>query len=192
MGPRSLSARSDHDKKRLHPHTIPCFASAKSPFWPQLGLRGTPRISHPDTEGQHCLRCNQHRAAQADWDWCEPSTPWLDSRTGGPARSRRKRSKPFPFNHFYCGDNRACLPSTLWKSSHWGPTRSGQAARWAKTRSCSRSLGLVPNSIESESPQVTSWVTPPEDPKWNPPLIPDTTPFAAEKGHQIQEGYGGS
>ena len=49
-------------------HTIPSFASSKSPFSPQLKSRETPHASHLDTESQYCSRRKQRRAAQAVWD----------------------------------------------------------------------------------------------------------------------------
>ena len=39
----------------MHRHTIPSFASSKSPFWPQLGSQETPHASHPETEVKRCL-----------------------------------------------------------------------------------------------------------------------------------------
>ena len=57
----------DHDEKILHRHTIPCFASSKSPFGLQLRSRETPYASHHETEEERCLRRNQRRAAQAVW-----------------------------------------------------------------------------------------------------------------------------
>ena len=53
----------DHNEKSLHLHTIPCFASSKSPFGLQLGSRETPHASHHETEEERCLRRNQRRAA---------------------------------------------------------------------------------------------------------------------------------
>ena len=52
-------------EKVLHRHTIPCFASSKSPFGLQLGSREIPHASHRETEEERCLRRNQRRAARA-------------------------------------------------------------------------------------------------------------------------------
>ena len=67
----------------MHRHTIPCFASSKSPFGLQLESRETPHASHHETEEERCLRRNQRRAARAVWVRCEPSTPRRDPKTGG-------------------------------------------------------------------------------------------------------------
>ena len=69
------NTKPDHDEKSLHHHTIPSFASTKSPFELQLGSRETPHASHPETEEKRCLRSNQRRAAQAVWVGCEPPHP---------------------------------------------------------------------------------------------------------------------
>ena len=53
------NTKPDHDEKSLHRHTIPCFASSKSPFGLQLGSRETPNASHPETEEERCLPRNQ-------------------------------------------------------------------------------------------------------------------------------------
>ena len=45
------------------------------------------------------------------------------------------------------GGNQACLPGTLCKSSRGGPTHSERAARWARTRSCSRSSAWRPGFL---------------------------------------------
>ena len=79
----------------MHRHTIPCFASSRSPFKLQLGSRETPHASHPETEEERCLRHNQRLAARAVWVRCEPSTPRRDPRTGELARSSRRRAQPF-------------------------------------------------------------------------------------------------
>ena len=75
------NTKPDHDEKSLHHHTIPCFAWSKSPFELQLRLRETPYASHPETEEERCLRCNQRQAARAIWVRCEPSTPRRDPKT---------------------------------------------------------------------------------------------------------------
>ena len=38
------NTKPHHDEKSLHRHTIPCFASSKSPFGLQLGSRETPLL----------------------------------------------------------------------------------------------------------------------------------------------------
>ena len=75
--------------------TIPFFASAKSPFEPQLGSRETPPVSRFSTEGQPYPRHNQCRAALTVWDRCRLSTPRCDSKTGGSACSSKRRAQPF-------------------------------------------------------------------------------------------------
>ena len=72
-----------------------------------------------------------------------------------------------------------------------GVTHFAQVARWARTRSCSRSSILAPNSNESESPPSSSRAARWEDQKRNPPLAPDIVLFEAVKGHWTQEGYEG-
>ena len=131
-------------RKVCTPHTIPYFLSSKSPFELHPGSQETSHTRHPYTEVQHCLWCNQRRAAWAAWDWYEPSTSRHDSIMAVPARSSRRHAKPFLLNHFCKGGNQACLPSMLCKSSHWGLMHSGRAARWARTQSCSRSSCLAP------------------------------------------------
>ena len=185
------NTKPDHDEKSLHRHTIPCFASSKSPFGLQLGSRETPHASHRETEEERCLRRNQRRAARAVWVRCEPSTPRRDPKTGGLARSSRRRAQPFLPSHCCSEGNQACLPGPLWSSSREGITHSEQVARWARTRSCSRSSILAPNSSESGSPPPSSRAARWEDQKRNPPLIPDTAPSEAMKGHWTQEGYEG-
>ena len=98
----------------------PCFASSKSPFGLQLGSRETPHASHRDTEEERCLRRNQRRAARAVWVRCEPSTPRRDPKTGGLARSSRRRAQPFLPSHCCSEGNQACLPGPLWSSSREG------------------------------------------------------------------------
>ena len=150
------NTKPDHDEKSLHRHTIPCFASSKSLFGLQLGSRETPYASHPETEEERCLRHNQRRAARAVWVRCEPSTPRRDPKTGELARSSRRRAQPFLLIHCCSGRNRACLPGPPCSSSREGVTPFVQVARWARTRSCSRSSILVPNSSESGSPPPSS------------------------------------
>ena len=125
------------------------FASSRSPFELQLGSRETPHASHPETEEERCLRRNQRRAAQAVWVRSEPSTRRL-------TRSSRRRAQPFLPTHCRSEGNRACLPGPLCSSSREGVTHSEQVARWARTRSCSRSSILAPNSSESGSPPPSS------------------------------------
>ena len=185
------NTKPDHDEKSLHRHTIPCFASSKSPFGLQLGSRETPHASHPETEEERCLRRNQRLAAQAVWVRCEPSTPRRDAKTGVLARSSRRRAQPFLPTHCCSEGNQACLPEQLCSSSREGATHSVQVARWARTRSCSRSSILAPNSSESGSPLPSSRAARWEDQKRNPPLAPDTDPSEAMKGHWTQEGYEG-
>ena len=72
------------------------------------------------------------------------------------------------------------------------PVGKGRSARWARTRSCSRNPYLALNSIESKPPPATSWATPQDDPKRNPPLTPDIVPFETKKGDSTQEGYAGA
>ena len=150
------NTKPDHDEKSLHRHTIPCFASSKSPFGLQLRSRETPYVSHPETEEERCLRRNQHRAAQAVSVRCEPSTPRRDSKTGEFARSSWRRAQPFLPGHCRSEGNQACLPGMPCSSSREGATHSVQVARWARTRSCSRSSILAPNSSESGSPPPSS------------------------------------
>ena len=104
----------------MHRHTIPCFASTRSPFELQLGSRETPHASHPETEEERCLRRNQRRAARAVWVRCEPSTPRRDPKTGELARSGRRRAQPFLPSHCRSEGNRACLPGPLCSSSREG------------------------------------------------------------------------
>ena len=72
-------------------------------------------------------------------------------------------------------------------SSRKGAMRSVQATRGARTRSCSRSPNLAPNSNVSESSPSTSRAGPREDTKQSLPLVTDTVPFETEKGHWTQE-----
>ena len=90
------NTKLDHDGKSLNRHTIPCFASSKSPFGLQLGSR---EIPHAETEEERCQRRNQRWAARAIWVRCEPSTPRRDPKTGELARSRRRRAQPFLLTH---------------------------------------------------------------------------------------------
>ena len=184
------NTKPDHDEKSLHRHTIPCFVSSK-PFGLQLGSRETPHASHHETEEERCLRRNQRRAARAVWVRCEPSTPRRDSKTGGLARSCRRRAQPFLPSHCRSEGNQACLPGPPWSSSREGIMHSEQVARWARTRSCSRSSILTPNSSESGSSPPSSRAARWEDQKRKPPLIPDTAPSEAMKGHWTQEAYEG-
>ena len=175
-----LKYKIGSDKKKLHPHTIPCFESLKSPFELQPGSGETQHASHPYTEVQRCPWRNQRRVARAVCDWYEPSTPRRNSRTAIPARSSRRLAKLFLLDHYR---NQAYLPSTLCKPSRWEQTHSGWAARWARTRS------LEPNSIESISPPATSRATFPDDPKQSPPLTHNIVSFEAMRGHWTKEGF---
>ena len=150
------NTKPDRDEKSLHRHTIPSFACSKSPFELQPGSRETPHASHPETEEERCPRRNQRRAARAAWVRCEPSTPRRDPKTGGLARSSRRRAQPFLPIHCRSEDNQACLLGPLCSSSREGVTHSVQVARWARTLSCSRSSILAPNSSESGSPPPSS------------------------------------
>ena len=109
--------KSDHDEKNLHLHTIPSFASSKSPFYKQLGSRETPHASQLETEVKRCPRRNQHRAARAAWVRCEPSTLRHDHKTDELARSSRRRVQPFLLSHCHSEDNRTCLLGPLCNSS---------------------------------------------------------------------------
>ena len=178
------NTKPDHDEKSLHPHTIPCFASSKSPFGLQLGSRETPHASHHETEEERCLRRNQRRAAQAFWVRCESSTPWRDPKTGRLTRSSRRHAQPFLPTHCCSEGNQACLPGLLCSSSREGVTHSVQVARWTRTRSCSRSSILAPNSSESRSPPPSSRAARWEDQKWNLPLIASTLDTDLPTDHQ--------
>ena len=123
------NTKPDHDEKSLHRHTIPCFASSKSPFGQQLRSRETPHVSHPEMEEERCLRRNQRRAAQAVWVRCEPSTPRRDPKTGELARNSRRRAQPFLLIHCRSEDNQVCLPGPLCSSSREGATHSAQVTR---------------------------------------------------------------
>ena len=147
------NTKPDSDEKSLHRRTIPCFASSKSPFGLHLGSRETPRASDPETEKERCLRRNQRRATWAVWVRCEPSTHWRDPKTGELARSSRRRAQPFLLTHCRSECNRACLPGPPCSSSRQGITHSEQVARWARTRGCSRSSILAPNSTEAVQPR---------------------------------------
>ena len=107
------NTKPDHDEKGLHRHTIPSFASSKSPFELQLGSRETLHDSFPKTEVERCPRRNQCRAARTAWVRCEPSTSWRDLRTGELVRSSRRRPQPFLLNHCRSEHNRTCLPGPL-------------------------------------------------------------------------------
>ena len=86
--------KSDHDEKSLYRHTIPSFASSKSPFWLQLGSRET-YASHLETKAKRCLRHNQRRAARAAWVRCEPFIPRRDSKTDELALSSWRHAQSF-------------------------------------------------------------------------------------------------
>ena len=148
--------KTDHEEKSLHRHTIPCFASSNSPFGLQLGSRETPHASHRETEVERCPRRNQCRAELAAWVQCEPSTPRRDPRTDELARSSRRRAQPFLLSHCRSEHNWVCLTGPPWSSNREGVTHSVQVARWARTRSCSRSSILAPNSSGSGSPPPSS------------------------------------
>ena len=128
-------------------------ASLYNPFFriDQITILAIARIArnttrfHPETQVKRCLRRNQRRAAHAAWVRCEASTPLRDPRTGDLAGSRRRRAQPFLQNHCCSERNQACLPGPFWSSNREGGTRFVQVARWARTRSCSRSSILAPN-----------------------------------------------
>ena len=63
---QAFSIASDFDPQLMPKiqNQIPCFASSKSPFGLQLGLRETPHASHHETEEERCLRRNQRLAAR--------------------------------------------------------------------------------------------------------------------------------
>ena len=150
------NTKPDHNEKSLHRHTIPCFASSKTPFGLKLGSLETPYASHPETEEERCLWRNQRRAAQAVEVRCEPSTPRRDPKTGDIVHSSRRRAKPFLPTTAAANAIGACLPGPPCSSSRIGVTHSEQVTSWARTRSCSRSSILAPNSSESGSPPPSS------------------------------------
>ena len=117
-----LMPKMQCDEKSLHRHTIPSFASSKSPFWLQIGSRETPCASHPETEVKHCLRSNQLRAAGAAWIQWEPSTLRRDPKTENLAGSRRRRTQPFLSNP---------LPQRAQSGMSAGPTLKLES-RWGK------------------------------------------------------------
>ena len=96
--------------------------------------------------------------------------PWM----GEPVCSSRKRAQPFLPSHCRSERNQACLPGLLWISSREVATRSAQAAKWARTRNCSRSPNLTPNSNGSGPPTPSSPAAHGEGPKRSSPLVPDT------------------
>ena len=175
------------------------FALSYNPFFRvvQITIRATARIarntnvSHPETGEERCPRRNQHRAARAAWVRCEPSPPRRDPKTGELARNSSRRAQPFLPIHRRSEDNQACFPGPLFCSSQEGVTHSVQVARWERTRSCSRSSILAPNSSESGSPPPSSLAANEEDQKRNSPLVPDIVLSEAVKGHWTQEGYEG-
>ena len=120
------NTKPDHVEKSLHRHTIPCFASSRSPFELQLGSRETPHASPPETEEERCQRRNQCRAARAVWVRCEPSTPRRDLRTVELARSSRRRAQSFLPTQCRSERNRACLLGSLCSSSREGATHSAR------------------------------------------------------------------
>ena len=130
-----------------------------------------------------CLRRNQRRAARAAWVRCGPSTSRSNSRTDELAGSSRRRVQPFLLNHCSSEQNRTCLPGLIWSSSREGATRSVRAARWAKTRNCSRSPNLASNSNESGPPLPSSRAAYWEGPRWSPPLVSDIVISEAVQGH---------
>ena len=58
-GPMTHITLLTRGKEKYWKLCYPSFASPKSLFRPQLGLRETPPISHLSTEDQHCPWCNQ-------------------------------------------------------------------------------------------------------------------------------------
>ena len=181
------SIASDFDfklmsKKRsegLHFHTIPSFASSKSPFW--LGSRESTYVFHLSKESQPA-------SISTIRDQCEPSTPRHDSKMGGLTHNIKRLALPF-----LCSSRsiRAGLPSPFGKSCRRGVAYSMQVASWARTRCCSRSPNLAPNSSGSESLPTTSWAAPWADSKRNPPLAVDTGLSETERGHWTQEACKG-
>ena len=103
-------------------------------------------------------------------------------------RNSRRCVQPFLLNPCCCEENRACLPGPLCNSGRNEVTVSVQAARWTGTWNCSRNPNLAPNSNSIEPPTSTSRADPRENLKRNPPLVPNTVPFVAEKGHWTKKG----
>ena len=186
---RSWCLKNNINGKSLHRHPIPSFVSSKSPFWLQLWSRETPQASHPETEAKRRPRCNQRRAAVAVCVRCELFTPRRDPRTDEPACISRRRARPFLPRHCRSERNQAYLSGLLWSSSQEGATRSVQVDRWGRTRNCSRSSDLAPNSNGSGPPPPSSRATHWEGPKWSPPLVPDSVLSGTVKGHETIEGY---
>ena len=146
----------------------------------ELGSQEAPYASHLETEVKR-PRCNQCQAARAGWVWCRPSTLWRNPKTNKLACSCRRRAQPFLLIHCHSKDNWACLPGPLCNSGWKEATCSMQAARWARTWNCSRSLNLAANFNASELPSLTSWADLREDLNQSPLTVLDTTPFKTEK-----------
>ena len=173
------------------------FASSYNPFFrvAQITIlattsivRNTIRFS-PWNGGRRYLRRNQRLAARAALVRCEPSTPRRDPRTDELVRSSRRRAQLFLPKHCSSEHNRACLLSPLWSSSRERTTRSVQATWWARTRNCSRSLKLAPNSSGSGPPPPSSRAAHWEGLERSPPLVPHIVLSEAVKGHWTQKCY---
>ena len=146
-----------------------------------------PYASDLETEAKRCPQRYQSRSAWAAWVRRWPSTLRHDPKTDELARSSRRRAQSFLLSHSSREDNWACLPGMFCNSGRKGATRSMQVIRRRRTRNCSRSLNLTPNSKASEHPPSTSQGDSREDRKQSPSLVPDTAPFETEKGHRNQE-----
>ena len=115
------------------------------------------------------------------------SPTWSQSRR---TRTQYKKGE-FTLSHWCSEVNQACVLGKLRNSSRKEATHSVPATREARTRSCSRSPNLAPNSNASDTPPPTSQADQQEDTKQSPPLDPDIVPFKAEKGHWTLEGIPG-
>ena len=142
----------------------------------------TTRFS-PETEAERCLQRNQRRTVRAALVRCEPSTPRRNPLTDELAGSSRRRAQPFLPNHCSSEHNRACLRGPLWSSNREAETHFVQAARWARTRNCSRSPNLAPNFNGRGPPPLSSRTAHWECPKQSPPLVPHIVLSEAMKGH---------
>ena len=112
---------------------------------------------------------NTTRFSSSNWDQkLSSSTCWLgsieavstlrrDYKTDELARSSEKCAQLFLLSHCCSEDICACLPGPPCNLS-----RKRTYARWARTRSSSRSPNLVPNSNASEIPPSTSCADPQE------------------------------
>ena len=147
------NTKPDHDEKSLHRHTIPCFASSKSPFGLQLGSRETHHtlltVKRRKNVVYDVTNVEQHELF--GFDASRPLPDVIPKRTDSLAVVEGVL-RPFLPSHCRSEGNQACLPGPLWSSSRERITHSEQVARWARTRSCSRSSILAPNSSASGSP----------------------------------------